>query len=75
MDDEVELAEVFGPLSLSTVEKFGGGKIFKVLVVCYDVNDGSGTFEIVSPDLEHFEDGVEFLVVDVVVEFSGVEFS
>jgi len=69
------LAEVFGPSSLTTVEKFGGGKIFKVLVVCYDVNDRSGTFKVVSPDPEHFEDGVEFLVVDVVVEFSGVEFS
>ena len=57
------------------VKKFGGGKIFKVLVVCYNINDGSRTFEVVSPDLERFEDGVEFLVMNVVVEFGGIEFS
>ena len=42
-------------------------------MVCYDVYRSTGPFEVVPPDLERFEDGEEFLVVRVVVQFRSGE--
>ena len=38
-----------------------------------DVNRRGGAVQIVSPDAEGFEDGVEFLVMYIIVEFGRVE--
>ena len=66
-DDEVELRKVFGPSDLVTGEKFGCGKIFQVFVVHDDINCFRGTFEIVAPGLESFENCEQFFVVDIIV--------
>jgi hypothetical protein len=44
-------------------------------VVGYHVDRSGGAFQVVAPDAERFEDRVEFLVVDVVVELRWVEFA
>jgi hypothetical protein len=54
-------------------------------VICDNIDAMAGTFKIVMPDFEAFEDGEELLVVGVVVAFSigegagmegnGVDFS
>ena len=71
-DDEVELAEVLRPSSLSVVKEFGGGKVFEVFVIRDNIDRSSGTLEVVAPNAESFEDREEFLVVDVVVELRGM---
>ena len=38
-----------------------------------DVDGGGGAVQVVVPDPEGFEDGEEFLVVDIVVQFGWVE--
>ena len=66
-DDEVELRKVFGPSDLVAGEKFGCGKIFQVFVVRDDVNCFGGSFEVVAPGLESFENCEQFFVMDVIV--------
>jgi len=67
-DDNVELEEVLGPLRLSLGQYLGSRKILKVLMI-YNNIDGIGqTFQIVSPNLESFEDGKKFLVMCVVIQ-------
>ena len=39
-DDEVELAEEFGPLDLVVGEQFSGRKILKIFMICYHINQG-----------------------------------
>jgi hypothetical protein len=58
---------------LSPGKKSDRGKVFQVLVIGNDVYGSSGAFEIVSPYSEGFEDGQEFLVVGVVVQFRDSE--
>ena len=55
-DDEVKLGEIFRPSGLSAGKNLGSGKIFEVLVVSDNVNQNTGTFEVVSPDTEGLED-------------------
>ena len=66
-DDEVELRKVFRPSDLAAGEKFGCGKIFQVFVVHDDVDCFGGTFEIVAPGLESFENCKQFFVMDIIV--------
>ena len=73
VNDKVELAEVLGPSSLSAVEELGRCEIFEVLVIGDDVNRRRGTFKVVTPNAESFEDCVEFFVVDVIVELGRIE--
>ena len=67
MDDEVELRKVFRPSDLEVGEKFGCGKIFQVFVICDDIDCFRGTFKIVAPGLESFENREQFFVMDVIV--------
>ena len=39
-DNEVELAEEFGPLDLSAGDKFSGRKVLKIFMVCNHVDQG-----------------------------------
>jgi len=48
-------------------QEFGGGKIFEVHVVRDDVNWSWSSFGIMSPKFEGFENGQEFLVMNIVV--------
>ena len=56
MDDEVKSGEVFGPLCLSTCEDFSCGEVSEILVIGDHIDGVTGTFEVVSPSLESFED-------------------
>ena len=67
VDNEVELRKVFGPLDLVVSEEFGCGKIFKVFVISDNVYCFGGSFEVVVPGLESFENCKQFFVVDVIV--------
>ena len=67
-DDKVELEEVLGPLCFSLDQYLGSRKILKVLMIYNNVNRIGQTFQIVSPNLESFKDGKQFLVICVVVQ-------
>ena len=56
-DDKVELGEVLRPLCLPLGQYLGSRKILKVLMIHNDINGIGWTFQIVSPNLEIFEDG------------------
>ena len=63
---------------MAASEDLRGGEVSEVLVVRDDVDRSCGPFEVVSPRLECFKDGQEFLVVRIVVQLragqgSGVE--
>ena len=55
--DKVELGEVLGPLHLLLGQYFDSRKILKVLMIYNNVDGIGWTFQIVSPNLESFEDG------------------
>jgi len=66
-DDKVELGEVLGPLCLLLGQYLGSRKILKVLMICNNVNGIGWTFQIMSPNLESFKDGKQFLVICVII--------
>ena len=66
-DDKVELGEVLRPLCLPLGQYLGSRKILKVLMIYNNVNGIGWTFQIVSPNLESFKDGKQFLVIYIVV--------
>jgi len=66
-NDKVELREVLGPLRLPLGQYLGHRKILKVLMIHNNIDGIGQTFQIVSPNLESFKDGKQFLVMCVVV--------
>ena len=67
-DDKVELEEVLGPPHLSLGQYLSSRKILKVLMICNNVDGIGQSFQIVSPNLESFKDGKQFLVMYVVIQ-------
>ena len=67
-DNKVELGKVLGPPHLPLGQYLGSRKILKVLMIHNNVDGIGQTFQIVSPNLESFEDGKQFLVMYVVVQ-------
>ena len=67
-DNKVELEEVLRPLHLPLGQYLGSRKILKVLMIRNNVDGIGWTFQIVSPNLESFKDGKQFLVMCVVVQ-------
>ena len=67
-NDKVELGEVLGPLHLSLGQYLGSRKILKILIIRNNIDGIGQTFQIVSPNLEGFKDGKQFLVMCVVVQ-------
>ena len=55
-------------MGLSTGKDLGCGKVLKVLMICDHVNQDTGTFEVVPPNMEGLKDSKEFLVVSVIIE-------
>ncbi len=49
------------------VQKLSCGEIFEIFVVGNNVNGSRGTFKVVAPNVEHFVDSEELLVMDVVI--------
>jgi len=72
-DDKVELGEVLGPPHLPPGQHLGSRKILKVLIICNNIDGVGRTFQIVSPNLESFKDGKQFLVMCVVVQLRRSE--
>jgi len=67
-DDKIELKRVLGPLYLPLGQHLSSRKILKVFMICNNVNGIGWTFQIVSPNLESFEDGKQFLVMYVIIQ-------
>ena len=72
-DNEVELGKILGPAGLMVGKDFGCGKVFQVLMIHDHINRSTGTFEVVSPDMEGLKDCKQFFVVGVIIEFQGTE--
>ena len=68
VDDEVELAEEFGPLDLVAGEQFSGRKILKIFMICYHIDWGWRSLKVMAPDFECFKNCKQFFVMDIVVE-------
>ena len=67
-DDKVELGEVLRLLHLPLGQYLSSRKILKVLMIHDNVDRIDQTFQIVSPNLESFKDGKQFLVMCVIVQ-------
>ena len=67
-DNKVELEEILGSPHLSLNQYLGSRKILKVLMIHNNVNEIGQIFQIVSPNLEGFKDGKQFLVICVVIQ-------
>ena len=67
-DDKVELGEVLKPPCLPPGQYLGSRKILKVLMIRNNVDGVGWTFQIMSPNLESFKDGKQFLVICVVIQ-------
>jgi hypothetical protein len=67
LDDKIELREVFRPSDLVACQQVCGREVFKVLVVCNNINQSHHSFEVLLPDLECVINCQEFLVMSVVI--------
>ena len=56
-DNKIELGEEFRPTGLLLGEELGSGEVFKVLMVCDNIDWSWRSFKVVSPTLERFENG------------------
>ena len=72
-NDKVKLGEVLGPLYLSLGQYLGSRKILKILIIRNNIDGIGQTFQIVSPNLEGFKDGKQFLVMCVIVQLHHSE--
>ena len=72
-DDKVELGEVLRPPCLPPGQYLGSREILKVLMIHNNVDGIDRTFQIVSPNLESFEDSKQFLIMYVVVQLHRSE--
>ena len=67
-DDKVELREILGPPHLPLGQYLGSKEILKIFMICDNINGIGQTFQIVSPNLESFEDSKQFLVMCVIIQ-------
>ena len=72
-DDKVKLRKVLGPPRLPLDQHLGSRKILKVFMICNNVNGIGQTFQIVSPNLESFKNGKQFLVMCVIIQLHHSE--
>ena len=70
---EVEAGEIERPSGLLAIELLRDSKVFKVLVVCEDLNWMASSFKIVAPFLETSDYCEHLNVVDLVVAFDRTE--
>ena len=62
-DDEVELGEILRPVGLMASKDLGCGKVFQVLMIHDHIDQSTGTFKEVSPDMEGLKDCEQFFVM------------
>jgi hypothetical protein len=55
------------------VQDLCSSKILEVLVVSDDINQKGRPIQIMPPYAEHLENGIEFLVMHIVIELGQVE--
>jgi len=67
-DNKVELRKILRPPCLPLGQHLGSRKILKVFMIHNNINGISPTFQIVSPNLESFKDGKQFLVMCVIIQ-------
>ena len=67
-DDKIELGKILKPLCLPLGQHLGSRKILKVFMIYNNVDGISWTFQVVSPNLESFQDGKQFLAIHIVVQ-------
>jgi len=67
-DNKVELGDVLRPLHLPPGQYLGSRKILKVFIIHNNVDRIGWIFQIVSPNLEGFKDGKQFLVMCVIIQ-------
>ena len=60
-------------MGLLSGEEFASGEVFKVLMVCDNIDRSWRSFEVVSPTFKCFENGEEFFVVNVIIQLGGGE--
>jgi len=72
-DDKVELGEILRLLRLPLGQYLGSREILKVLMIHDNIDGIDQTFQIVSPNLESFKDGKQFLVMCVIVQLCRSE--
>jgi hypothetical protein len=70
---EIEAGDLERPSSLPAIELLRDSKVFKVLVVCQDLNWMAGPFKVVAPSFETSNYGQHFDVVDLIVAFNRTE--
>jgi len=66
-DDKVELKKVLRPPCLSLGQHLGSRKIFKVFIICNNINGIGRTFQVVLLNFESFKDSKQFLVMYVII--------
>ena len=69
INNEVELEQIFRPVSLPVSEDLDSGKVGKVLVVSNNIYWKVQTLQVVLPNLECLKDCKEFFFVNVIIEF------
>jgi len=67
-DNKVKLRKVLRLPCLPLGQHLGSRKILKVFMICNNVDGIGPTFQIVSPNLESFKDGKQFLVMCVIIQ-------
>ena len=70
---EVKVSEIDEPLCLLAIERLGLSEVGEVLVICKNLYWERGAVEVVTPGFQGADYHEEFLVIDVVVTFSGRE--
>ena len=68
-DLDIELIQKLGPSVLSAGEYLSHSEVLKILMIRNDLDRDFGAFQVVSPLVEGIENGKEFFVVRVIVEF------
>jgi len=67
-DNKVELRKVLRLPCLPLGQYLGSRKILKVFMIHNNIDGIGWTFQIVSPNLESFKDGKQFLVMCVIIQ-------
>jgi len=67
-DDKVELRKILRLPYLPLGQHLGSRKILKIFMIHNNINGISLTFQIMSPNLESFKDGKQFLVMCVIIQ-------
>src|SRR5258707_2010756 len=71
-DSEMELCDKEGPKGMMAGKFLFCTKVRKVVVVCTDLERVLVTFEVVAEMFKSTDDGKEFFVMNVIIEFSGL---